>query len=77
MYSARDRIEQSERLEESRRKRSVILSSYLRKNTLKAGDALRGGFVVIDPSKLRHGVLEIQVKVATQIHLLKVMLEKR
>ncbi|WP_394997794.1 hypothetical protein [uncultured Helicobacter sp.] len=77
VYSARDRIEQSERLEESRRKRSVILSSYLRKNTLKAGDALRGGFVVIDPSKLRHGVLEIQVKVATQIHLLKVMLEKR
>lgn len=76
VYGARDRMEQSERLEESRRERSVILSSYLRKNTLKAGDAPRGGFVVIDPGKLHRGVLEIYVKVATQIHSLKIMLEK-
>lgn len=76
VYSARDRMEQSEQLEESRRKRSVILSSYLRKNTLKVGDMPRGGFVVIEPSELGHGILEIYVKVATQTHLLRLMIEK-
>ena len=69
-------MEQSERLEESRRKRSVILSSYLRKNTLRAGDMPRGGFVVIDSARVHRGVLEIYVRVAAQTHLLKIMLEK-
>lgn len=76
VYGARDRMEQSERLEESRRKRSVILSSYLRKNTLRAGDMPRGGFVVIDSARVHRGVLEIYVRVAAQTHLLKIMLEK-
>lgn len=76
VYSARDRLEQSERLEEKRRERSVILSSYLRKNTLKVGNPPRGGFIVIDPSELQSGVLELYVRVGTQIHTLKLMLEK-
>lgn len=76
VYSARDRLEQSERLEEKRRERSVILSSYLRKNTLKVGNPPRGGFIVIDPRELQSGVLELYVRVGTQIHTLKLMLEK-
>ncbi|RDU53695.1 hypothetical protein CQA49_05580 [Helicobacter sp. MIT 00-7814] len=75
-FSARDRIEQNMRLEENRRVKSIILSSYLRKNTLEKGQNPRGGFIAINQHKLKKGTLTLQVKILSDIHTLEIELSK-
>lgn len=77
VFGARDRIEQNMRLEENRRLKSIILSSYLRKNTLKHSHAPRGGFIAFDKGKLKVGVLEIRVKILDEIHSMRIQLDKK
>ena len=76
-FGARDRIEQEQRLEEKRRIKSIILSSYLRKNTLKANGEAKGGFIVIPPKSLKSGVLRIEVRILDEIHTLSLSTSKR
>lgn len=75
-FSARDRIEQSMRLEESRRVKSIILSSYLSKNTLEKEQNPRGGFIAINQHKLKKGALTLQVRILKDIHTLEIELSK-
>lgn len=76
-FSARDRIEQEQRLEEKRRVKSIILSSYLRKNTLKTNGEAKGGFIVIPPKFVRSGVLRIEVRILDEIHTLLLSVSKK
>lgn len=76
-FSARDRIEQEQRLEERRRIKSIILSSYLRKNTLRANGQAKGGFIVIPPKFVKAGVLRIEVRILDEIHTLSLSVSKK
>ena len=76
-FGARDRIEQEQQLEEKRRIKSIILSSYLRKNTLKTNGEAKGGFIVIPPKSLKSGVLHIEVRILDEIHTLSLLTSKR
>lgn len=66
--SARGSLQQQIQLEDDRMKKAIIVSSYLQKNTLQSSQSPRGGFLLIKPSLIKPGDLEINVRVGQDIH---------
>lgn len=77
LINARSRMQEQVQLEDKRLKKSIIISNYMRKNTLDSKEDVASGFILIDSKHLNSGEIMLNININNELHSFTFTINKK